>query len=123
VRRRAAQRGFSLLEVLIALTIVSVALAAAVRAVGVASSNARGIQQSSLAIQAAENLLTELRISRVFPLAGRTTQPCPQGPLQFVCEQEFQNTGNSSLRLATIRARLSDGPVLAELHGLLSRLP
>ncbi|MVW72508.1 type II secretion system minor pseudopilin GspI [Bordetella sp. 15P40C-2] len=123
MRQRARQQGFSLLEVLIALTIVSVALAAAVRAVGVASNNARGIQQSSLGIQAAENVLNELRLARAFPTAGRATQPCPQGPLNLVCEQEYQNTGNSRLRLVTVRARLPEGPVVAEVHGLLSGLP
>ena len=61
MRHSAPQYGFSLLEVLIALTIVSVALAAVVRVLGVASNNARGMQQSSLAMLAADNLKSPVR--------------------------------------------------------------
>ncbi|TEA80021.1 type II secretion system minor pseudopilin GspI [Allopusillimonas ginsengisoli] len=117
------QSGFTLLEVLIALAIVSVALAASVRALGISANGAQAMQQRSLALQAAENRLTELRLMRSFPVPGRKTEPCPQGPLPFVCEQQFQTTVNGNFRLATVRARLADGPVLAELNGLLSSLP
>jgi len=117
------QEGFTLLEVLIALAIVSVALAAVIRALGVGAGNALAVQQRSLALQAAGNRLAELRLMRAFPAPGRRTEPCPQGPLALICEQQFQNTVNGNFRLATVRARLPDGPVLAELNGLLSPLP
>ncbi len=117
------QTGFTLLEVLIALAIVSVALAASVRALGVGANGAQAMQQRSLALQAAENRLTELRLMRSLPAPGRRTEPCPQGPLPLVCEQLFQTTVNRNFRLATVRARLRGGPVLAELNGLLSALP
>jgi len=118
-----SQTGFTLLEVLIALAIVSVALAASVRALGVGASSAQAMQQRSLALQAAENRLAELRLMRSLPAPGRKTEPCPQGPLPLVCEQQFQTTVNRNFRLASIRTRLANGPVLAELNGLLSVLP
>jgi len=121
--RSAEQAGFTLVEVLIALAIVSVALAASIRALGVSASGARSMQERSLALQAAENSLAELRLQRAFPAPGRKTEPCPQGPLNLVCEQQFQTTVNGNFRMATVRARLDDGPVLAELSGLLSSLP
>jgi len=117
------QSGFSLIEVLIALAIVSVALAASMRALGVSASGAEAMQQRSLALQAAENRLAELRLLRAFPSPGRSTEPCPQGPLALVCEQQIQTTVNGNFRQVTIRARLDKGPVLAELNGLLSSLP
>jgi len=118
-----AQAGFTLLEVLVALAIVSVALAACMRALGVSASGAKSMQQRSLALQAAENRLAELRLSRAFPAPGRTTQPCRQGPLSLVCEQEVRDTPNANFRMVTVRARLAQGLVLAELNGLLSSLP
>lgn len=118
-----AQAGFTLLEVLIALAIVSIALAASMRALGVSAGGAQAMQQRSLALQAVENRLAELRLLRVFPAPGRTTEPCGQGPLALVCEQEFQITVNGNFRLVTVRARLAQGPVLAQLDGLLSFLP
>ena len=106
-----------------ALAIVSVALAASIRALGVSASGARAMQQHTLALQAAENRLAELRLLRTFPVPGHTTEPCAQGPLALICEQEFQNTMNGNFRLVTVRARLAQGPVLAQLDGLLSLLP
>ena len=76
-----AQAGFTLLEVLIALAIVRIALAASIRALGISAGGAHAMQQRSPALQAAENNLAELRLQRAFPVVGRTTVPCPQGPL------------------------------------------
>ena len=118
-----AQTGFTLIEVLVALAIVSIALAASMRALGVSASGSQSMQARSLALQAAENKLAELRLLRAFPAPGRSTEPCPQGPLDLVCEQLFQTTVNGNFRLATVRVRLEQGPVLAELNGLLSPLP
>lgn len=118
-----AQAGFTLLEVLVALAIVSIALTACMRALGVSAGGAQAMQQRSLALQAAENRLAELRLLRAFPAPGHSTEPCGQGPLALVCEQEFQNTVNGNFRLVTVRARLPQGPVLAQLNGLLSSLP
>lgn len=118
-----AHAGFTLIEVLVALAIVSVALAASMRALGVSASGAQAMQQRSLGLQAAENRLAEVRLLRAFPIPGRKTDPCPQGPLALICEQQVQNTVNGNFRLISVRVRLAQGPVLAELHGLLSLLP
>ena len=118
-----AQTGFTLIEVLVALAIVGIALAASMRALGVSANSSQSMQWRALALQAAENKLAELRLLRAFPAPGRNTEPCPQGPLALVCEQQFQTTVNGNFRLATVRVRLEQGPVLAELNGLLSSLP
>lgn len=115
--------GFTLVEVLVALVIASVALIACMRALALAAGGASAMQQHSVALLAAENRLAELRLLRAFPAAGRSTQACPQGRLALSCEQIFQNTVNSNFRQVTIRVRLPKGPVLAELNGLLSSLP
>lgn len=117
------QSGFTLVEVLVALVIASVALMACMRALGLAAQSAQAMQRHSLALLAAENRLTELRLLRAFPSAGRSTEACPQGRLALSCEQIFQNTVNSNFRQVTIRVRLPHSPVLAELTGLLSPLP
>ena len=82
---RRCQRGFTLIEVLVALAIVGVALAASVRALGVGVTGVRHMQERSLAQQAAQNFLAELRLQAIFPPLGRRTQPCPQGTLAFRC--------------------------------------
>lgn len=123
MNRAPRQDGFTLLEVLVALAIVSVALAAVVRALGLGVSNTLTMQQRALAMHAAENRVVELRLSRAVPPSGRRVEPCPQGPFLLECEQHVQDTVNGSFKLATVRARLPGGPVLAEVNGLLSGLP
>jgi general secretion pathway protein I len=116
------QRGFTLIEVLIALTIAGIALAACVRALGVGVNGVRNMQERSLAQQAAQNFLAEMRLQAVLPALGRRTQPCPQGTLALNCEQVVQATQNNSFRRVTVRVNLGKGPVLAQLDGLMSRL-
>ncbi|MFT0544868.1 type II secretion system minor pseudopilin GspI [Allopusillimonas ginsengisoli] len=116
------QRGFTLIEVLVALAIVGVALAASVRALGVGVRGVQAMQENSLAQQAAHNFLAEMRLQAVFPAVGRRSLPCPQGPLALRCEQLVQATPNNRFRRVTVRVSLDKGPVLAELDGLASRL-
>ncbi|MCK2094555.1 type II secretion system minor pseudopilin GspI [Thauera aromatica] len=118
-----SERGFTLIEVLIALAIVGVALGACIRAVGLGADGVRAMQERSLALWAGQNRLAELRLQRTFPDPGERSQPCPQGPLALVCEERIQNSGNTHFRQVRVRVHLADGPVLAELHGLLSILP
>lgn len=119
---RRCQRGFTLIEVLVALAIVGVALAASVRALGVGVTGVRHMQERSLAQQAAQNFLAELRLQAIFPPLGRRTQPCPQGTLAFRCEHDVQATPNARFRRVSVQVRLDKGPVIARLDGLVSRL-
>lgn len=117
------QSGFTLIEVLIALVIISIALLACMRALALATQGTHDMRVRSLALLAAENQLAELRLLRSFPTAGRRNEPCPQGALALRCELVFQNTVNSNFRQVTIRVSRPTGSVLAELNGLLSPLP
>lgn len=120
VRRRAG--GFTLVEVLVALAIVAVALAASIRALGIGTNGVRNLQERSLALQAADNLLAEMRLQGAFPSVGRYNQPCPQGGLPLLCEQWVQATPNFRFRRVSVSVRMANGPVLARVDGLASRL-
>lgn len=69
--QQSSQRGFTLMEVLIALVVVSVALGAIVTTVGNYASHAGAIKQKTLAHWVAMNRLTELQVSREFPATGK----------------------------------------------------
>ena len=72
-------RGFTLIEVLVALAIVAVALFAGLRAVGTMAQTSAELKLRLLAQVSAENRIAELRAARAFPGVGSRTVACPQG--------------------------------------------
>ena len=71
-------RGFTLIEVLVALSIVAVSLAAGMRAASAVSDNAQRLADVTAAQWCADNQLVALRLARQFPGVGDNS---------FVCEQ------------------------------------
>lgn len=120
------ERGFTLIEVLVALAIIAVAMGAALRATGVMAANNRALQDKTLALLAAQNALTQLRLEQALPRAGSQTVPCPQGGLALQCELVFTNSMNRSFRQVAVKvhdaASAREGAILLQLDGLLSSL-
>ncbi|CAB3647146.1 type II secretion system minor pseudopilin GspI [Achromobacter pestifer] len=113
------QAGFTLIEVLIALAIISIALAAFVRLTSQTATNQGLLEQRSLAMLSAESSLAELQIGTL-PSAGLQQIPCPQADQPFVCrvqigpsQQGVRSVSvdvylgrNSDQRLASLQSRL-----------------
>lgn len=68
---RRQQRGFTLVEVLVALAIVALALGAIITAVSHFADSAHYLQQKTLAGWAAHNLLVETTLSNTIPATGK----------------------------------------------------
>jgi len=92
------QRGFTLLEVLVALVIVGTALGAGLRAVGSLTQNSAALRTSMMATWSAENRLVQIRLGREFPEVGKRGFNCPQGDLKLVCQEEVFTSPNPLLR-------------------------
>jgi general secretion pathway protein I len=92
------QRGFTLLEVLVALVIVGTALGASMRAVGSLTSNSAGLRTAMMATWSAENRLVQIRLGKEFPAVGKRGFDCPQGDLHLVCQEEVLASPNPLLR-------------------------
>jgi general secretion pathway protein I len=75
---RRSARGFTLIEVLVALVIVAIALGAGIKAAGALTGNAARLAEVSTAQWCAENLLTELRLTQQFPDIGESPFSCEQ---------------------------------------------
>jgi general secretion pathway protein I len=119
-RRRTA--GFTLLEVLVALVIIGLALAAAMRGAMSLTNAADGMRLKQLAVLTAENRLLELRLARQRLDIGQATADCEQGGVTFACEQVIKSTPNPFFRRVELRvlADSPDGPrQLAEMMTVL----
>lgn len=76
-------RGFTLIEVLVALAIVAIALAAGVQASNALLHNAQRQSDTLLAQLCAENELIKMRLSRQMPGVGDSDFGCEQGGRSF----------------------------------------
>ena len=95
---RGAGRGFTLVEVLVALTLVAVALMASLRAVGAMSSGAYDLRQRTLAQWSAENRLAQIRVQGEWPAVGKRSFDCSQAEVAMTCVEEVFATPNAAFR-------------------------
>ena len=102
------RRGFTLLEVLVALVIIGVALAASMRGAMSLTSTAEYTRQKLLAVLTAENRLLELRLGRERLEPGESILPCEQGGVAFLCSQTVKPTPNPFFRRVEVRVLQQD---------------
>jgi len=95
-------RGFTLVEVLVALAIVAVALMGALRAVASLTDAAAELRARSLALWSAENRLARIRIEGEWPSPGRRSTGCSQAAVALICEEEVFQTPNPFFRRVEI---------------------
>lgn len=99
--------GFTLVEVLVALAIVAIALAAGVRATAALNQNAERQSDLLLAHVCAENTLVNLRLSRQMPAVGENTAACEQAGRNLAVRLSVQPTPNPNFLRA--EAQVFDG--------------
>ena len=90
--------GFTLIEVLVALAIVAVALAAGIKAAGALSNNAQRLADVSAAQWCADNQLVNLKLARQFPGIGNSDFTCAQLGRDFRGQLRVQATPNPNFR-------------------------
>lgn len=116
-------RGFTLIEVLIAVAILAVALAATTRAASVATDGTLETRHRLLATWAAENRIAEIRARNLFPAPAATRLETEQAGLALVIHESVTDTPNPAIRrvdLAVADARDAQR-ILARLTAYVSR--
>ena len=116
------RHGFTLIEVLVALTIVAVTLAAALRGAMALTGNSRDIDRKLYAVLLAENQLLELRLARSQVALGESSSDCEQGGISFRCRQSVGATPNPFFRRLEIHVT-STGEDAHEFADLMALLP
>ena len=116
------QVGFTLIEVLVALSITAVALMAGLKATGSLSQNADRQTVSMLGQICADNELIALRLRRQLPDTGKRSVECNQAGRLLQLEVSVRPTPNPNFR--RIEARVDDptsstGNVLLSLSTVL----
>lgn len=92
------ERGFTLLEVLVALFVMALAMAAGMRTLSGATQVGQAVPLRLAAQWSAMNTLNDLRLSRVWPDLGSQDFSCAQGRYRLVCHQQVSATPNPYFR-------------------------
>ncbi len=104
--------GFTLIEVLVALSIVAVTLLAGLQATGALGRNAERQSLSLLGQVCAENELIRLRLLRQLPDTGNRPSECQQAGQTLQVLLQVQATPNPNFRRVDARVTHQGEPVL-----------
>ena len=114
-------RGFTLIEVLVALAIVAVALGAGIKAAGALTNNAQRLADVSAAQWCADNQLANLKLARQFPGIGDSDFGCEQLGRNFQGQLRVRPTPNPNFRRVDVSMADEDAQPLLTLSTVLPR--
>jgi len=122
---KSGRKGFTLVEVLVALAIVSIALMSALRAAGEGTNNVGELRSRLLAGWVAENLLAEHRARADWLPLGVQRGSAREGGLDFAWREEVIATPNAAFRRVDVRvfAGAEEAHSLAHLAGFIVNPP
>ncbi|RZS53080.1 type II secretion system minor pseudopilin GspI [Sphaerotilus mobilis] len=125
MRRRAdpaRPRGLTLIEVLVALAIVAITLAAGLKASAALTANTQRLADVLAAQWCADNMLTELRLTRQFPPVGDSDFACEQLGTGYRGQLVVRPTPNPNFRRVDARVGDPQGQPILQLTTILPRL-
>ena len=117
------ERGFTLVEVLVALVVVAVTLGAGIQAAGALTNNAERLAGITAAQWCADNRLIGIRLARgTFPDIGDTEFTCEQLGRVYKGRQIVRPTPNPNFRRVDARMFDESGLPLLSLSTIVGRV-
>jgi general secretion pathway protein I len=118
---RARMRGFTLVEVLVALALLAVALTAGMRALAQGADSAGNLKARTLALWVAQNRLAAAQLESPSPALGRYEGSETQANARFIWHASISTTPNPAFRKIEIVVAEPEQPdyVLARIVGYL----
>jgi general secretion pathway protein I len=114
--------GFTLVEVLVAIGMVSVALVAGLSSSMMLTRYAERQTEVLLAQFCAQNALAALRLARQLPPSGDSLSSCEQAGRNLEVGLSVQSTANADFRRVRAQVRPgADAPVLLQLDSVIGR--
>ncbi len=98
-------RGFTLVEVLVALSVIAIALAAVLKGASEGASNARYLRDKTFAHWVAMNLVTETQVRGEWPSPGRKEGKAAMGRRDWHWRQIISDTPDANVRRLEVEVR------------------
>lgn len=114
-------RGFTLIEVLVALAVVAVTLGAGIKAAGALTNNAVRLTDVTAAQWCADNRLTAIRLARQFPDIGSGDFACEQLGRRYAGKLVVRTTPNPQFRRVDARILDENGVDVLTLSTVVGR--
>jgi len=113
-------QGFTLIEVMVALAIVAISLAAGSRAASSVVDTSQRLSDVVLAQWCADNQLTEMHLTGQLPAVGKAAFSCVQLGREFKGTTNVKPTPNPSFRRVDAVVSNSDGRQLLSISTVMS---
>lgn len=115
--------GFTLLEVMVALAVLAIAMAALVSSGTQSASNAAYLRDKSLAHWVAMNRVADLRLQKAWPSPGESRSEEEMANRQWFCLSKVSTTDDPDLRRVEVEVRASSEKDAAPLERVIAFLP